>query len=90
MSEEAAVYDVKAEEPKPARVMFNPHLVEPKYKKWRDPSFASGKIYLPFLHKPTRRVFGRASEAERYAQRIHARWCRLYDAVINAMVEQAR
>jgi hypothetical protein len=80
-------------EPKAARVMMNPHLLEPKYKKFLSPQFAGGKVYAPFVGRPTRAVFRRASVAETYAQRIHARWCRLYDAAILAMsesVERAR
>ncbi len=76
------------EEPAPVRKMLNPHMFEPKFRKWADPRFAGGKMYFPIISRMTRISFKRASEAERYAARVHARWCRLYDAAVLAMVEQ--
>lgn len=69
--------------------MTNPHLLTPIYKKQMDPHFAGNKYYLAAFRGAqfflTRRKFRRASEAETYASRIHARWIRLYDAAIVAM-----
>lgn len=68
------------------RPMVNPRLLTPAYKKILSPHFGGGKFYQPFLGKRTRRAFFRASEAEAYAKRCQARWIRLYDAAIAAMV----
>lgn len=70
-----------------AKAMLNPHLVEPKYKRQNCPQFAGGHHYFPLVWHFTRRNFRRASEAEAYAKRAQARWCRLYDAAIAAMAE---
>lgn len=67
--------------------MINPNRFEPKYKKSLSPRFAGGKMYVPFIGKPLGRQFRRASEAEAYAKRIHARWCRLYNAAVLALAE---
>ena len=67
--------------------MRNPYLLDAKVKRWNNPRFAGGKVYMPMLvgdgfAKPTRRMFKRASEAEAYAIRARARWMRLYDAEV--------
>lgn len=66
--------------------MTNPHLITPRYLRVNDVRFAGGHFYRPLVGHLTRRVFRRASEAERYAMNVHARWCRLYDAAVLAMV----
>lgn len=72
--------------------MRNPYLLDAKYKKWNNPTFAGGKVYMPILSgggwsRACRRVFKRASEAETYAIRVRDRWMRLYDAAVVAMVQ---
>ena len=67
--------------------MINPYLLDAKYKKWNNPRFAGGKMYMPVLSgdgyaKASRRLFKRASEAEAYAIRLRHRWMRLYDAAV--------
>jgi hypothetical protein len=69
--------------------MINPHQIEPKYKRVNNPRFAGGHYYMPLVGHFTRRSFRRASEAETYAKRVHARWCRLYDAAVVEMMENA-
>ena len=71
--------------------MRNPYLLDAKYKRWRDPRFFGVKYYLAVISgdgyaKASRRIFKRASEAEAYAIRLRARWMRLYDAAVMAMV----
>jgi hypothetical protein len=66
--------------------MINPHLLEAKYKRWDIGRWHRQK-YLAVLVSPdytraTRREFIRASDAHQYANRVRARWCRLYDAAI--------
>ena len=62
--------------------MINPHLYEPMYKRVESQRFAGAKHYQPIVAIFTRRTFRRASEAKEYAERVHARWCRLYEAAI--------
>jgi hypothetical protein len=62
--------------------MINPHLITPKYKRVNSFQFAGGHKYFPLLNHFTRRSFRRASEAKEYAERVHARWCRLYLAAV--------
>lgn len=70
--------------------MINPYLLDAKYKKWFNPQFAGGKVYMPVLSgggwaKACRRVFKRASEAEAYSIRVRDRWMRLYDAEVHRL-----
>ena len=49
-----------------------------------EPRFAGGKTYRPRVQLSMRlyhcrKSFQRASEAERYAKRVIATWCREYD-----------
>jgi hypothetical protein len=67
--------------------MTNPHLIQPKYKRVNSYQFAGGHKYFPLLNHFTRRTFRRATEAKEYAERVHARWCRLYDAAVWALPE---
>jgi hypothetical protein len=57
--------------------MINPRFLTPRVKKFRDPRFKGGKIYVPFLHKPLARKFWRASEAMEYASQVKRRWVSL-------------
>ena len=66
--------------------MINPHRFEPKYTVRRASRFTV-REYVPLVGIQTRRFFRRASEALRYAERVHARWCRLYDAAVAATVK---
>lgn len=65
--------------PKPR---INPHIENPTYKRWNHPTFSGGKFYLA-VWLPSgmraRRIFKRATEAEKYARKLHATACRLYD-----------
>jgi hypothetical protein len=67
--------------------MINPNLLEPKYKRVNSYQFAGGHKYFPLVHHFTRRNFRRATEAEIYAKRVHARWCRLYAAAVLVAAE---
>ena len=72
-------------------MMINPTLLKTRSVKQNHQMFAGGKYYLALLFGPgytraTRRVFKRASEAEKYANRAKARWERLYKAAISAMM----
>jgi hypothetical protein len=65
----------------------NPYQITPKRWRENDMRFAGGHYYrVIFGHMMTRRKFRRATEAEAYGARVHARWCRLYDAAIAAAV----
>ena len=66
--------------------MINPHRYEPKYTVRRTSRYAV-REYVPLVGIQTRRFFRRASEAQEYAVKVHARWCRLYDAAIAAMMQ---
>jgi len=74
----------------PARHMINPHLLTPDSKRWNNPRFAGGKLYFAVLKGGiivrARRLFKRGAEAEGYASRLKARWIRLYDTAVAAMV----
>lgn len=67
--------------------MINPRILKPVVNKVKDPRFPGGKLYVPFLTRRTRTYFKRRTDAETYMAKIVARWCRLYDAAITAMVE---
>lgn len=66
--------------------IHNPHQYQPRYIRINDPRFAGGHNYAPVVGFPLRKRFRRASEAESYAKRHYARWCRLYDAALVAMM----
>ena len=71
--------------------MINPKMLVPRYVKKFSPRFGGGKTYIAFIGKPLGRYpFRRASEALAYAERIHARWCRLYDAAILAEMQSQK
>ena len=62
--------------------MINPHMLKPAAKRWNNPRFAGGKMYLAVLLPAglrCRRVFKSASEAESYAARLFSVARRLYD-----------
>lgn len=65
--------------------MIDPNGFKPISKKQYAPGFASGKTYFAMLSHPRlllrgRAVWERASEAEKHAARLQARWIKLYDA----------
>ena len=71
--------------------LINPRNLMPKYKKWQ-PSPWMNKTYLCLFTDNSlghifeaRRKFRRATEAEEYGRRLHARWVRLYDAAVMAL-----
>lgn len=69
--------------------MINPHMLEPRAKRWNNPRFAGGKLYLAVLVPVglrSRRLFKRASEAFDYAAKLKARCEKLYDERIVNMV----
>lgn len=71
---------------------INPHTQTPTYKRWNNPAFAGGKFYLAVLlpsEMRARRIFKRASEAEKYAVKLHAAACRLYDERQSSLAEPA-
>ena len=73
--------------------MINPHMLQPGYTKQFEPRFAGGKYYRPRVQVSgrifhTRRIFGRASQAQEYSERVISRWCRLYDAAVVAKVQE--
>lgn len=63
--------------------MQNPRLLEIGYKKDRLPFRM--KTYRPVVGRIARGVFRTATEAQRRAVEVYARWCRLYDAAILEM-----
>jgi hypothetical protein len=65
--------------------MINPYMLEPTYKRVNNPAFSGGKYYRPVVGRPLRRIFRRASEAEKHAKRAHALWCQLYDWAVLAL-----
>lgn len=72
--------------PEPApRKLINPRLLKVHYEKHRSHRF--GKLYAPFVGRPCAARFRTATNALAYAQKVHARWCRLYDYAIANMVE---
>lgn len=65
--------------------MINPHLLKPGYSKQISPIMIGGKFYRPRVELGQRafhckRIYKRASDAQSYAERLIARWMRLYDA----------
>ena len=62
--------------------MNNPRQFEPKYQRLSSPRLPGEKVYRPTVGRGTRMVFRRATMALAYARRVHARWCRLYDAAV--------
>ena len=64
------------------QAMINPHLLKPEMLKQKDARLPGGKLYIPRLWRPMRHYFKRRSEAETYMEKVHVRWCRLYDAAI--------
>lgn len=66
---------------------INPYEVKPVRQRIDNPHFAGGKrYYLRFDRLVTSRNFRTATEAESYGVRVHARWCRLYDAWIASQI----
>jgi hypothetical protein len=55
--------------------LINPNKLEAKHKRWNDPRFAGGKVYLPVLSgagyaNRCRHIFSRATEAQEHAEQI--------------------
>lgn len=73
--------------------MMNPHLLEATYLRVKNPSRAM-KYYRPAFgakgrYVGCRHAFKTALLAKQHAQAVHARWCRLYDAMITALLGEA-
>lgn len=73
------------------REMINPRLLRASRVKILEDRFSGKHLYRGYLggrvvnHWP----FRRASEAQAYTERLLARWIRLYDAAVIAMVSAA-
>ena len=67
--------------------LINPHLIKPVRQRIDNPHFSGGKrYYILFFPLVTLRSFRTATEADAYGARVHARWCRLYDAAIASQI----
>lgn len=72
----------------------NPHLMEAGYKRYDHPNAPGGKFYLPTYQYQgvpfivNSLYFKTATDAKKRAERIIARWRRLYDAWV--MVESEK
>ena len=71
---------------------INPKLLRADSKRWNNPGFASGKIYLAVLIGGgvifrARRTFQRASEAKTYAERLLKVWLRVYPLFVKWSAE---
>ena len=64
--------------------MINPHLYQPLVKRIEPQRYGGMKYYQPIVALFTKRTFKRASEAKEYAEKVRARWCRLYDTSIRS------
>ena len=65
--------------------MINPNKITADKKRENNQTFAGGKYYLSVLAgtgyaRACRRIWKRASEALGYAERVKARWLRLYES----------
>jgi len=74
-------------EPNPqVKKLVNPRLIKPDYDKHVDPRQPGKKVYQAVIGRPSRvGLFKTATYALGYAQRVHARWCRLYDVAVLAL-----
>lgn len=69
-----------------ARVLINPRLIKPYYDKHVDPRQPGKKVYQAVIGRPSRvGLFKTATYALGYAERVHVRWCRLYDVAVLAL-----
>lgn len=73
----------------------NPHLMEADYKRYDHPNAPGGKFYLPVYKYQgvpfvvSSLYFKTATDAKKRAERIIARWCRLYDAWLTVESEKS-
>lgn len=76
--------------------MINPHILTAHYARIPNPKAPGGKIYLAiFTNKSTwqrefahKKIFRTAAGALAYANKLHPRWRRLYDAAVNARIKK--
>lgn len=73
--------------------MINPHELHAGYVRVNDPATCRHRYYAAFTklgwHQVAKRVIRTATEAQKYADRLLARWRRLYDEATAQIADRA-